>query len=190
MNNETATRFESWMTQMLDHRAGAVAPDRSADYRALIDLTRQHLEECEGHDLYQRLPRAIQSVFERRGWDWNGIYALDGDKLKLFAAAGPPVCAELDRSGGVGESGMCFDALGMNQTLVTDDPKKWPGYVSCDGESGLQTAAGIVSPIRDDDHRPVAVWDLDAVAPLSDSDPIFMDHYFATLSIMRPYQPA
>lgn len=178
------TAFRDWMMRSVE-LAPAQEDGRTAEQEALIDAIAAILPDGSP---WRGLPRIIHSVFGGRGWAWNGIYARHDDRQLILAAAhGPPVCATLDLLGEVGSSGMCWDAILMNQTLVARDVKRWPGYVSCDGESGLATAAGIVCPIRDGEGRPIAVWDLDSTEPLLGGDGPFMDRIFATLSaICRP----
>jgi len=163
----------------LDH----ACPDerRRAAARAILAATDEAL--AGPSSLSARLPGIIGRAMQPFGWLWNGIYRLREDgKLHLGPAHGPPVCSELERSGGPLSSGMCFDALLMNQTLAAYDAKAWPGYLSCDAESGLQTVSGIVCPIRDTEGRAVGVWDLDATERVEPIDVRFMDVLFATLA--------
>ena len=137
-----------------------------------------------------RLPGHVGAHMGRFGWVWNGIYVLQEDgTLRLGPACGPPVCETLEVAGepaGGGaaplSSGMCFDALALNQTLSGYDAQAWPGYVSCDATSGLSTRAGIVAPLRGPDARPVAVWDLDSTEPIEPGDVRFFDVLTATLA--------
>ncbi len=114
---------------------------------------------------------------------------IEAASAERAAAAGPPVCHTMEGSGGVGTSGMCFDALLMNQTLVAAEVKRWPGYVSCDGESGLETRSGIVCPIRGARATPLAVWDLDSTQEAEPEDPPFFDRLLATLSALLEPAP-
>lgn len=183
MTTDTGTRLRRWLEPGLDLWPELPA-ERGREYQEL--LRRFDNLPDDPVQAWTDLPAAVQAVFGGRGWAWNGIYWLDGDILRLFAAAGPPVCASLELGGdrGVGSSGMCFDAIFMNQTLVAARAKDWPGYVSCDSESGLVTVAGIVCPIRDRRGTPVAVWDLDAVEPVQPEDGPFFDRLIATLSVL------
>ena len=137
------------------------------------------------------LPAIIGTAMQPFGWAWNGFYVLGNDgKLHVGPAFGPPVCSELERTGGPLSSGMCFDALLLNQTLSTGDVKRWPGYVSCDSTSGLSTVSGLVVPVRDPSGRPVAVWDVDSTAVIELADVRFFDVLFATLARTVPIQRA
>ncbi len=182
--------FTTWLGLWLAQRD--LEATRLAEYRALATAIAPLVDSVPGP--WAQLPGLIHRMLGPRGYAWNGIYARDGEDLRLVAAEGPPVCASLHRvdEGGEGSdqrhlpgrSGMCFDAMIMNQTLVASDVKAWPGYVSCDGESGLATVAGMVCPIRNDQGTPIAVWDLDAVAPLAPEDGPWFDALFATLSAL------
>lgn len=178
--------IDRWLRQALDLAPARVAPERRAEYEELLRRTCVLAES--GEFRWSWVPGEIHSIFGHRGWAWNGIYALrEESTLRLVASAGPPVCNTLVRRGGVGSSGMCFDGILMNQTLVAAPVSAWPGYVSCDSESGIATAAGMVSPIRDAHGTPIAVWDLDSTESLNPSDPFFFDRYFATLSaVLKP----
>jgi len=142
-------------------------------------------------ELAARLPRHVGEAMGPFGWLWNGFYVPRGpDELHLAHAHGPPVCSPLVRSGGPLTSGMCFDALALNQTLGAFDAKRWPGYVSCDAASGLATLAGIACPIRDPAGRPHAVWDLDATQPIVPGDVRFADVLFSTLARCVAFRPS
>jgi putative methionine-R-sulfoxide reductase with GAF domain len=157
---------------------------RRAALRSIVREAEELLPGGAG-SLAGALPRAIGEAMGPFGWAWNGFYAPDENEtraLRLAHAFGPPVCAVLERSGGPLSSGMCFDALDLNQTLAAYDAKAWPGYVSCDAASGLGTVSGLVTPVRGPDGGPVAVWDLDATARIEPGDVRFVDVLFATLS--------
>lgn len=160
-------------------------PETPDDLRALATAVAEAF--AEGPEAWHALPGLIKEALGNRGYRWNGIYALDesGD-LMLGPAAGPPVCNHLPKQGGLFQSGMCHDGILLNQTLHASDVKRWPGYVSCDAESGLVTREGLVSPVRDASGRPIAVWDLDATEPLHPADPAWFDALLATLSAAVP----
>lgn len=196
--------FRTWMEQRLEQLPG-VAPEDRADYAALIEATAGLFSTPA--TLWARLPEVIHERFESRGWAWNGIYELERDRavsgpdaghgsgaaapvldrLVLRAAKGPPVCSELERTGGVGSSGMCFDAVLTGQSLAAARTKAWRGYHSCDAESGLATISGMVVPIRDRAGHVRAVWDLDATEPLRATDLAFFDALLASLSLGSPF---
>ena len=185
MAENACTQFSSWMLRHMELQVRPLPQARSEEYRELVRRCESFLEEASFP--WSCLPATIQEIFGPRGWAWNGIYVDREDRLELFAAAGPPVCHTLEKGEG---TGMCADGLRMNQTLVAADVKSWPGYVSCDGESGLATRSGIVCPIRTGRGEPLAVWDLDCVQELEPEDPPFFDRLFATLSaLVEPSAP-
>lgn len=163
----------------LDEAAGP----RADALRAVLARVDERVRAGSPEPPHAALPALLGAAMKPFGWLWNGYYVLrDDGKLHLGPAWGPPVCAELERSGGPLSSGMCFDALMLNQTVAAYDAKTWPGYVSCDAQSGLATASGIVSPIRNEGGRPFAVWDLDAIETIEPIDVRFVDVLFATLA--------
>ncbi|MCA8963066.1 MAG: hypothetical protein KDC38_21230 [Planctomycetes bacterium] len=175
---ETFASFAEWLERSLETHPGLrVSSDER--YRRLIGDVEAHWD-----DPWPQLPRLVRERFADRGWAWNGFYrrpARSESVLSLSHAAGPPVCATLERRGDVGTSGMCWDAVLQRQTVATNDVSIWPGYVSCDSDSGIVTKAGMVIPIRNRSGRIVAVWDLDSTSDLLPSDPVFFETFFGTL---------
>ena len=163
---------------------------RAAARLAILEDAASLLADGEAA-LLRGLPARIGAAMGGFGWTWNGFYVLDAaGRLRLASAHGPPVCSELEASGGALTSGMCFDGLRMNQTLAAYDAHAWPGYVSCDATSQLQTASGLVSPVRDAQGQPIAVWDLDATERIEAGDVRFMDVLFASLARCAAFTPA
>jgi putative methionine-R-sulfoxide reductase with GAF domain len=184
MKDRLARDFSAWLQLVLRQWPGGIPAEREAEYARMIRGTADLLRQ--GESFWHKLPALIADVFGGRGWRWNGVYVRRGDELHLAeGAAGPPVCSPLKREegGGVGSSGSCWDAILMNQTIALEDVSQWPGYVSCDQTSNLKTASGMICPIRDGAGRPIAVWDLDSEQKLAPQDPIFMGHFFDTLSV-------
>ena len=188
MKEHLATTLSEWLHLLLRQWLGGIPDERETEYASVIRGTADLLKL--GESFWQQLPSLLYDVFGSRGWKWNGVYVRRGDELQLAeGAAGPPVCSPLilDESGNVGSSGSCWDAVLMNQTIALDNVAQWPGYVSCDEASSLKTASGIVCPIRDGTGRPIAVWDLDSEERIVPEDPIFMGHFFDTLSaLLKP----
>jgi putative methionine-R-sulfoxide reductase with GAF domain len=136
---------------------------------------------------FEQIPQAIRSTFLDVGWEWNGFYGVETNSLlRLWAAAGPIVCAEIPKVGGLFESGMCWDTVLLGTPLVADPVSKWPGYVSCDGESGIKTQAGMTCPIFDKVRNCTAVWDLDSTMPLHAEDCQFLVLLFQSLNHFHP----
>ncbi len=170
-----ALKFESVLMEWVDQLPGEIEENRLQAYRRLIKSCG---EVVDRPDSWSLLPGVIQKEMDCFGWAWNGIYHLHGNqpnrRLNLGPAAGPPVCATLEEIPGQ-RSGMCFDAVRHGRILVAKDVKNWPGYVSCDGESGLATVASIVRPLLNAEGEVVAVWDLDSVDPIHPCDALLMD---------------
>lgn len=168
----------------LEHWPGEFDPAERARWEGLAGDLDPH-EEPEA--FWSAFPGRVAARFLDRGWAWNGFYARRSEtRLELVAAAGPPVCAHLDRSGGVGESGMCWDGVLLGTPLWADPVSSWPGYVSCDGESGLKTRAGLVVPLRSG-AEVRAVWDLDATEPLHPADLVLMPLLLETARRGHPW---
>ena len=175
-------RLREWIEQALVHSPVQCDAATRSRYLELTEALAR--SAVDGAFDWREIPAHVARAFGSCGWEWNGIYALTSDRaqLHLFAAAGPPVCATIERVGGVGTSGMCFDAVLMNQCVATNDVDHWPGYFSCDGESGLRTQAGLVVPIRDRDGHVLAVWDVDSAQPLAAADSFFFERLWTTLT--------
>ncbi len=159
----------------------------------LTDLRRMLLDDIAGallmdHTPWKTLVQSVSQHFDSVGWKWNGLYRLEArDRLELHLAAGPPVCQTLYGDGEVGSSGMCFDALYRHQSLSTNEAHDWPGYVSCDHESGLSTSGALVIPLlKADGSAYWGVWDLDSESPLMSSDALFMERLIACLATLTP----
>lgn len=184
-----AANFGDWMLRVIDTWPGNLPENQSAEYRSLVASTVGLLQRTAAP--WQGIADQVLEIFAARGWSWNGFYLLESrdvrSRLVLAVAAGPPVCATLERRGGVGSSGMCFDSVIMNQIVATNSVRDYRGYVSCDGESGLTSVAGMACPIRGKKGKPIGVWDLDSSQVLEPSDAPFFDRFFATLSaVLKP----
>ena len=166
-----------------------IAPEVSSEYRTIVEQTVAELEA--GRPAWATVPAILYKSLAGRGWSWNGYYVLDSGWLQLGHSAardGLKVCATIVREDGAGlhESGMCWDAMLLNQPLFAARVKDWPGYVSCDTESGLATVSGLVCPIRGRSLDPIAVWDLDCESPLAPSDAYFMERFLGALDTFAP----
>ena len=168
--------LERRLNLIIDQLPGDVPVVRKDAYRILVSRSCIALDDQDGWSL---LPGIVSETMESFGWDWNGIYLLKGSgsahRLELLHGAGPPVCTVIEEQPDSRPSGMCFDAVNQGSILVAGDVKQWPGYISCDGESGLETVAGIARPILDPSGEVVAVWDLDCTQQLHPADALVMD---------------
>lgn len=154
-------------------------------YDALIDELSYRVDlATTAKEFFEGLPACLAKRFADRGWEWNGFYYLRADAdgntdasehLDLGFAHGPPVCTPLERRGDRFTSGMCWDAMLSNFALLATDVAQWPGYVSCDGSSGIRTQSSIVVPLRGPNGAPLGVWDVDARETLELADVRAMD---------------
>ncbi len=174
------------LDHIIEQLPGEISEVRRLAYGDLVRRCAGALDE--GHP-WTALPEIVLEVMAPFGWDWNGIYMLRGElpgrRLELEHSAGPPVCNTIQEQQGQA-SGMCFDAIEQGSILVAADVDKWPGYVRCDGESGLRTVAGIARPIFDESGEVVAVWDLDASEAVHASDALVMDALIERLGADGP----
>jgi len=174
------------LDNIIEQLPGEIPEERRLAYGDLARRCAGALDE--GHP-WTALPEIVLEVMSPFGWDWNGIYLLRGEipgrRLELAYAAGPPVCNTIQEQQG-GASGMCFDAIEQGSILVAADVDRWPGYIRCDGESGLRTVAGIARPIFDESGEVVAVWDLDASEAVHASDALVMDALIERLGADGP----
>ena len=181
-----AVNFEKSLLELIEQLPGDLDEKRLSAYRRLVSASAAVMDRPDG---WARFPAVVQQEMQSFGWAWNGIYHLHGQRphrrLQLGAAAGPPVCATLEEIPGE-RSGMCFDAVRHGRILVAADVQSWPGYVSCDGESGLATISSIVRPLLNSDGDVVAVWDLDVVEAIHPSDALLMDALLEGFSAFGP----
>lgn len=185
MNKIELYAFSKWINARLTQIPVPAGEGYERSYQSIVDGC---LGLLDGGSVWDGLPTIIQDAGKCRGWEWNGIYVKRENAMQLRNAAGPPVCESLPLRGGMGESGTCFDALLMNQSIIITSPSTWPGYVSCDHRSGIDTVASIVCPLRDSNSRPCAVWDLDSSRPVIASDLMFFDAILSSLSAVSPFE--
>jgi putative methionine-R-sulfoxide reductase with GAF domain len=168
--------FENRLHLIIDQLPGEIPSMRLSAYRELVSRCSLALDE---QDPWAELPAIIADLMGAFGWGWNGIYLLKGNgaqrSLELLHAAGPPVCTTIEETPDSENNGMCFDAVNQGSILVASDVKKWPGYISCDEESGLETCSGMARPILDEAGDVVAVWDVDSTEPLNPADGLLLD---------------
>ncbi len=92
------------------------------------------------------------------GYDWVGIYIVQGQELVLHNYLGRPTPHERIPL----NKGICGAAVTANESIIVDDVKSDERYLAC----SLETASEIVVPIRVG-ARPVAELDIDSDTPKS-----------------------
>lgn len=90
-----------------------------------------------GHALRQQ---AMESLSHLPGYDWCGVYGLEGGNLKLGAFVGAPTDHTVIPVG----VGICGTAIAENRNLVIPDVREVQNYLAC----SLETRAEIVVLIR------------------------------------------
>lgn len=99
---------------------------------------------------------AMAELARRPGYDWCGIYRLEGDTLVLDAYVG--AATDHDRIP-VGR-GVCGTAVAEDRNQVVDDVRTLDNYLAC----SLETRSEIVVLIRRDD-RILGQIDIDSHTP-------------------------
>lgn len=93
----------------------------------------------EGRAWPDTLREAVQVLSGRLGFDWTGIYLVDGGELAL----GPFVGAPTEHVQIPVGTGICGAAAAAAETIVVDDVASDPRYLSC----FVSTRSEIVVPI-------------------------------------------
>ncbi len=121
-----------------------------------IRAAQQRLEAIwsAGKDRDKTLRNVVTVLHEEiDGYDWVGIYLVQGDDLILHNFLGRPTPhARIP----VGE-GICGAAITADDTIIVDDVHSDPRYLAC----SIETASEIVVPIRVS-GRPVGEIDIDS----------------------------
>ena len=150
------------------------------DFDARFTLTLQELDSLSSdislEDALQEVcDILVETVSE---YPWVGIYVLEGDMLHLKAWQGPQptehVVIPVDK-------GICGMAVREERTIVVDDVRASPEYISC----FINTRSEIVVPIHHD-GRVVGEIDIDGdeVGTFNETDREFLE-YVADVIISR-----
>lgn len=83
---------------------------------------------------------------------WCGFYFAEEDELIIGPYQGTSACAN------IAYSGVCGTAARKEETVIVQDVHKFPGHIACDENSKSE----IVIPVKDDEGRVIAVFDVDA----------------------------
>jgi L-methionine (R)-S-oxide reductase len=105
-------------------------------------------------DPVSRMATAAALLYHKMGhFYWVGFYRLvDGDLL-IGPYQGTLACQKLKCS-----TGVCWEAVNQNQTIVVPDVHQFPGHIACDPKSQSE----IVVPVRDTTGRVAVVLDADS----------------------------
>lgn len=91
---------------------------------------------------FQFRQACMEALDELPGYDWSGIYRLEGDTLVLDAYVG----AETDHTRIPVGRGVCGTAVAQQKNQVVEDVTQLENYLSC----SLETKAEIVVLIKKD----------------------------------------
>jgi GAF domain-containing protein len=98
------------------------------------------LRRLQGKDALQEVCRYLRMEFPH--YRWVGVYALEGEKLKLTGWDGEAATEHVEIPVG---QGVCGRAAREKRTVIVDDVRTAPEYLAC----FLETRAEIVVPILD-----------------------------------------
>lgn len=120
----------------------------------------------------------MEALSEIPGYDWSGIYRLEGDTLVLDAYIGAPT--EHDRiQVGVG---VCGTAVATGQNQVVEDVNSLENYLSC----SISTRSEIVVLIResDDPDKILGQIDIDGheIGRFKEADEAFLEDLAALIA--------
>jgi GAF domain-containing protein len=101
---------------------GAILGRMNSDYQAVLDSVAA--SPLTGFELRQH---AMAELDKLAGFDWSGIYRLEGDMLVLDAYVG--AATDHDRIP-VGR-GVCGTAVAENRSQVISDVRELDNYLSC-----------------------------------------------------------
>jgi L-methionine (R)-S-oxide reductase len=118
----------------------SVLPRRTTPALLQIGAILQHLN---GKDALQEVCRYLHAEFAH--YAWVGIYALDGETLKLSGWDGPEATEHTEIPVG---QGICGRAAREKATVLVEDVRAAPEYLAC----FLTTRAEVVVPVMDGDR--------------------------------------
>ncbi|HMS56313.1 MAG TPA: GAF domain-containing protein, partial [Fimbriimonadaceae bacterium] len=114
-----------------------------------------------GRELRQQ---AMQLLSELPGYNWSGVYRLEGADLLLDEYVG----AATDHNRIPIGTGVCGTAVAENRNVVVEDVRTLDNYLAC----SLETRSEIVVLIRSEDHQVLGQIDIDGheVGAFGESD--------------------
>ncbi len=112
--------------------------------------------------------RAMAELAQIEGYDWCGVYRLEGEDLALDAFVGEPTEHTRIPVG----IGVCGTAVAKDSNQVVRDVRELENYLSC----SVQTRSEIVVLIKDSEGRTLGQIDIDGhrVGSFDSSDEAFL----------------
>ena len=125
------------------------------------------LESALGGAAFRRY--AMEKLSLLPGYDWSGVYRLEGDTLVLDEYVGAPTDHTRIPIG----VGVCGTAVAEDRNVVVEDVRKLDNYLSC----SLSTKSEIVVLIRDPSGNVLGQIDIDGheVGAFNESDEKFLE---------------
>jgi GAF domain-containing protein len=125
--------------------------DDIENYKLMVDGVNILLKDED--DIYSGLSNISSLINLYLGRvNWTGFYLVKNDQLVLAPFQGNPACTRI----AIGK-GVCGTAVFEKQTIIVPDVTKFPGYISCDGD----TKSEIVVPIYKD-NKIYGILDIDS----------------------------
>lgn len=85
---------------------------------------------------------------------WTGFYLLDNGELYAGPYQGPVACQLLKKN-----TGVCWEAINLETTIVVPNVHLFPGHIACDSRSNSEIAV----PLRNTDGKVIGVLDVDSI---------------------------
>jgi GAF domain-containing protein len=129
----------------------ALKTDKDSLYQAAVAEIKERLERTVGV-----IPRmaTVAAVLKNTmpHYFWCGFYFAEEDELVIGPYQGTSACAN------IAYTGVCGTAAKREETVIVPDVHQFPGHIPCDDASKSE----IVVPVKDDEGRVIAVFDVDA----------------------------
>ena len=87
---------------------------------------------------------------------WTGFYLLDDGELIAGPYQGSLACIKLRKN-----TGVCWAAINLGETVIVADVHEFPGHIACDSRSNSE----IVVPLKDKAGKIIGVLDVDSKDP-------------------------
>lgn len=119
----------------------------------------------------------MEQLAELPGYNWSGVYRLEGDTLVLDEYVGAPTDHTRIPIG----VGVCGTAVAEDRNVVVEDVSKLENYLSC----SISTKSEIVVLIRDASGTVLGQIDIDGhqVGAFDESDEMFLERIAEVLAL-------
>ncbi|HSV89146.1 MAG TPA: GAF domain-containing protein [Bacteroidales bacterium] len=128
----------------LDKKAGR--------YARIYDQLKELLQK-PGNDISRMATVAAVLSHKMDYFFWTGFYLLDNGELIAGPYQGPVACQLLKKN-----TGVCWEAINTETTIVVPNVHLFPGHIACDSRSNSE----IVVPLRNAGGDIIGVLDVDS----------------------------